>query len=267
MEDIDSIIEKIIKLKIPCLFVSPHLDDAVFSAGIALLRLSARTRLILSTVFTEASMPPYTLSAKVLLKKMGGFEGAAELFKVRRSEDKRACEALGADFQHLGLTDAAFRKKKNEFIFVKYLSGIIPEISHIYPVYRFHIVSGKIAPKDRVSLIETEIKLKKLAKIFKPGVVFCPAGIGGHVDHIIVRDVCRKIFANLILWEDFPYNLENKKRNKISLLKKLGFLNPCELGRQKIEIMSLYKSQIDNLIIKKALIASEVFYAPPGRDF
>lgn len=265
MNDINLIAENIISRRTPCLFVSPHLDDAVFSAGNLLLRLAFKTRITLATVFTEASSPPYTLSAKVFLKKSGDCENASDLFRRRRSEDIMACKALKMDPVHLGLIDASFRKKNGKPGIIRILSDFIPEINHVYPVYKLHVVSGKIARQDRDNLKEAERKLGELGKSLGPCAVFCPVGIGEHIDHIIVRDICRKVFSNLILWEDFPYNTENAGKKKIDSLEKLGILKVRDGGYGKYRIMSFYESQIKHIAPEKTVSVPEIYYAAKGR--
>ena len=50
-------------------FVSPHLDDAVFSAGNLLLTLAEKTEIMVINVFTQADTKPYTYSAKKYLSR------------------------------------------------------------------------------------------------------------------------------------------------------------------------------------------------------
>lgn len=258
--DINAIVSKIIKEKIPCYFISPHLDDAVFSAGNLLLRLVSKTSITLITVFTEGSSFPYTLSAKVFLKKCG-YKNALDLFKDRRTEDLAVCGELKAKSVHLGMVDASFRKKNSESYGVKFIGSLVPELTHVYPIYRLHIVSGKISREDKAVLSEVEAKLRAFSEIKKGGFVFCPIGIGRHVDHIIVRDVCQKLFPRLICWEDFPYNLEKKKKADDISKISLGLLDISGAGNGKIKLMSFYKSQIKPMFPYGINLLPESYFA------
>ena len=69
------------------IFVSPHLDDAVLSAGGLLAKMAReKKRLLLVTVFTSG------------------------IDKKRITEDKKVCRKLGIDFEHWNEVDAAKRR-------------------------------------------------------------------------------------------------------------------------------------------------------------
>lgn len=257
---INRIVEKIIEEKIPCFFISPHLDDAVFSAGGLLLRLAFKTKVTLVNVFTEASGPSYTLSAKAFLNKCGDYHDALDLYRARKQEDAAACKELNADFVNLGLSDALFRKKKNNYFKQNYFNEFLPELNHVYPTYRFHVVSGKIAQVDMDTAAEVENKFRAIERGLGRSYVFCPRGIGDHVDHIIVRESCKKVFSNLIFWDDFPYNCRTKgKENNVSELDR-GVFNISDIADEKIRIMSFYKSQIKSIFPDISDLPPEVYH-------
>src|SRR5690348_14368459 len=95
------LIDRIIKEKQPCLFISPHLDDAILSAGGLIGYLAPKTSVTLATIFTEASDRPYTYFARRLLKSWGQSD-ASEAYRFRRREDRELCERIGAMSLHLG---------------------------------------------------------------------------------------------------------------------------------------------------------------------
>lgn len=257
--NIKSIAAEIIENKIPCVFISPHPDDAVFSAGELILRLAPETKVTIITVFTEASPPPHTLSAKAFLRQCG-YENALTLFNARREEDRAACQELKINFSHLGFADASFRKKEKKSGIMKIFGDFIPELAHVYPTYRTNVISGKIAKEDKNTLLEIEKKLQAVKENFKPGFVFCPLGIGNNADHIITRDICRKLFSKPIFWEDFPYNLKISKKKYINSKISLGSLDISNNRESKIKIMSLYKSQIKPMFPRGIILKPEVYY-------
>lgn len=257
---IDLIIAKIIKEKIPCFFISPHLDDAVFSAGGLLLRLASKTKVTIVSVFTEASESPYTLSAGSYLRKSGRYKSALDLFSARRLEDAAVCKELGVNFEHLGLSDALFRKKKNNFFKEKYFNKFVPELNHVYPTYRWHIALGKIAQSDSDTVAEIENKFRLIEKRIEYGYVFCPYGIGGHIDHIITRKMCEKVFPDLIFWSDFPYNIRIKEKKGADSEFDPGIFDISDIRNEKIRIMSFYKSQIKSIFPGISELPPEVYY-------
>lgn len=258
--DINSMVQEIIDKKKPCVFVSPHLDDAVLSSGGLLLRLASKTETTIMTIFTEASLPPYTFSAKVNLKMCGRLKNAQTLYRIRKEEDMEACRAVNAKHMHLGFQDASFRKKNTSSPISRMIGKYLAEIEHIYPIYRFNVVSGKISREDSRTLFRIEKRLRYLKKKFRNCVVFCPLGIGGHVDHIIVREVCRKVFPKVVFWEDYPYNIATKKNKYLNLKSGMGSLDISGLEEEKKKIISFYKSQTAPMFSGGIVLAPENYY-------
>src|SRR3989304_10331904 len=92
--------KQIINEKAPCLFISPHLDDAVLSAGdFILFLIEQKIPVTVITVFTKISPKPYTLSAKSFIRQCG-YNDAELLFADRRNEDKEIFEKIGVQTDH-----------------------------------------------------------------------------------------------------------------------------------------------------------------------
>jgi len=232
----DDLVKIIIKNKLHCVFLSPHQDDAALSCGELLSQLNGKTELTIINFFTKAHNKPYTLSAKKFLQT-SGYEDANKLYEERRKEDKKALSTFKAKIIDLDLQDALFRKKKHS----SFLGNILPEFSHIYPTYRWHVIK-KIAKDDyAVSELKKKLKVFKNKKIL----VFAPYGIGGHADHKIVRQVCEELFDEYILYSDFPYNII--LRTNGSKLAK-GNKYELELKMDKKEkLIRGYKTQFQGL--------------------
>lgn len=178
--------------------VSPHFDDAALSCGSLILKLGPKANIIVVNIFTKAHKGPYTLSAKKFLKDSGGYRDATVLFNVRQQEDKQALLSTKVKIINLAFQDSLFRRKSH----VSVLGKILPEIDHIYPTYRWHIL--KSATGNDPAAEELRQKLAMFSS--KDAVILAPYGIGGHIDHRITRSVCEDLFTNLILYSDFPYN-------------------------------------------------------------
>lgn len=237
-----SIIDQIIKQKTSCYFISPHLDDAVYSAGSLISYLAGRVPVYIITVFTKASPAPYTFSAKRNLK-VCGYEAADLLFADRRGEDIAICRKLGVSLLHLGLTDALWRKKTNINPLLNLISKVIPEAIHLYPFYRINVASNHIAGGDNVTGKLKE-KLNKILSQKEKEVIFCPLAYDTHIDHIIVNRVCSDLTDNLIYWLDFPYYLElsDKIKQKTAKMKLSYFTWPASAAKD--DLILAYKSQV-----------------------
>jgi hypothetical protein len=203
MKNIKSFIDGIIKKRKTFIFVSLHFDDAVFSAGGLIYYLSSKkSKVEVIKVFTKATPPPYTLSAKRNLR-LNGFSDALKLYKEREEEDRRVFRYLGVKVHNLGINEVLYRKKKS----VKglYINQIFPEFNHLYPTYFGHITKGKESKKDEELISNLRFTINNIVVNNKSD-VFCPLANASHVDHVIVNTTCSQLFSNLIYWEDYPYN-------------------------------------------------------------
>ena len=191
----------------PWLFLSPHLDDAVLSCG-ALIEAQAQGRqIIVATLFTESSPAPHTRAASSFLRQCT-VPDAGELFEARRSEDRAVLEDMGVQSLHLGEVDALFRRRsKPARVGSSAWDRLIPELTHRYPTYRFDIALGRISRGDREMIRLLRERVAGLMELTRAELLFCPAGVGRHVDHLITRDLGRDHPAHLVMYSDFPYNL------------------------------------------------------------
>src|SRR3990167_9161599 len=143
----DNLVENIINKKTHCYFVSPHLDDAVFSAGELLSQLAGKVDITVINVFTSFGDGNNTLSARSFLKQCK-IDNPKKLYEIRINEDNIALSKLNARVYNLGFTEALWRRKRYSNKFGELLSKYIPEFNRLYPVYRFNIVSGKLHKED-----------------------------------------------------------------------------------------------------------------------
>lgn len=242
----NNLVSKIISEKINLYFISPHLDDAMLSCGDLLSRLSGLVDITVVNVFTEAAFPPYTLSTKNFLKQCNS-KDAFELFKKRREEDKKIWNEMGIKVINLGFIDAQWRKKDKLNFLQSALTKFIPEFSHIYPTYRWHIIKGEISKSDNFLMDNIKKEILGIVNTKEKYLIFCPMAVGNHVDHVVVRNCCLEVFGkNLILWSDFPYNdkggsdffgREDYQKTSFSFDKN-----------RKWKLIKLYESQFDALI-------------------
>ena len=200
-------LEEIIKNKRRCYFVSPHLDDAAFSAGGLISYLADKTSVTVITVFTKSGEEKHSLSALSYIRQCGyGVNELAGFYRNRRGEDREVFESRGVEVVHLGFLDALWRPKKQLYMIRKGMSKLINEFKYIYPTHRWHISKGIIAKDDEENLRVIEKKLREVVGKSE-AIIFCPIGLGRHVDHMMTREVCTNAFSKVIYWEDAPYNL------------------------------------------------------------
>ncbi|MFP3580784.1 PIG-L family deacetylase [Arthrobacter sp. SIMBA_036] len=191
----------------PWLFLSPHLDDAVLSCG-ALMDAQARGRgIIVATVFSEATPAPHTRAARSFLRQCT-MSDAGELFEARKAEDRAVLADMGIQSIHLGEVDALFRRRrKPPLLGSSAWDRLLPEFTHRYPSYRFDIAMGRIARGDMALIRELRNVVSALMSQTQAELLFCPAGVGNHVDHLITRGLGADHRDRLVMYSDFPYDM------------------------------------------------------------
>ncbi len=164
------------------LALSPHLDDAVFSAGGTLARLaSAGAQVTVATVFTATVQDPQGFALACQLDK--GLGPEVDYMALRREEDRAACAHLGAEPRHLPFAEAPHRG---------YASA--PEL--FADLRADDDVAARIAPALRALLNE-----------LRPDLILAPQAVGAHVDHVAVLEALDAAApsAPVLWWRDHPY--------------------------------------------------------------
>lgn len=211
--------------------LSPHLDDAVLSCGNLLLGLAERgLPATVATFFTTCSSP-LTVSAWAFLRQCGA-SSAPALFEERRREDAEAVAACGAGALHAGLPDALFRRRPGR-------PTIVPEFAHVYPTWKFHLARGVVSSRDWAVAEVDRLLGELLAQPSDlPTVLVAPLGIGGHVDHVLVRDAAARTGVVVVGYADVPYVLEG-----VAPAGARRFGVPAG----KSEVIGFYRNQVDAL--------------------
>ena len=164
------------------LAISPHLDDAIFSAGGLLWSFRRRGwRVVVATVFTGNVKRPSGFALACQLDK--NLPANVDYMALRRLEDRQACATLDAEPLHLPLLEAPHRG--------------YPNAAALFNV---------VLPNDQVEG-QVRAALTTVLAATRPDVVLAPSAIGSHVDHVIVRSAVEAIAGTrrLWFWEDWPY--------------------------------------------------------------
>jgi LmbE family N-acetylglucosaminyl deacetylase len=234
----------------PIVFVSPHLDDAVLSCGALLETVAAACPVVVVTVFTTASEPPHTYAARNFL----GNSDADTLFEARRREDLDVLAELRVRALHLGFPDALFRRRQ-----VHGALRRVPELAHRYPTYRYDIARGRLARGDRPMV--TEIGAALSAAAGDAGLVFCPVGVGRHVDHLIARGVGARFGERTVYFSDFPYDQSATADREFLSRHRLRPWKWNEGIAAKARLIKGYRSQVHGLFPDGVIPSSpETYY-------
>ena len=163
------------------LALSPHLDDAAFSAGGTLAALAeAGWRVVVATVFTRSVPRPHGFALACQTDK--GLPPEADYMAIRRAEDDAACAALGAAPRHLPFAEAPHR-------------GYDGPAALFAGLHRGDAIVETLRPA-----------LCDLVRAVAPDRLYLPRCVGAHVDHLAVRRAAEGIEApERWYWTDWPY--------------------------------------------------------------
>ena len=212
--------------------LSPHSDDVAFSIS-GMLMHDGLNGLHVVTVFSVSSCTESDLNQTVDI-----------ITKTRKQEDLWFFNSLCNDItvEHMDLLDAPLRlgiKEKQVF------SIPISESNCEETVNIYHHIKSLCNPNT---------------------LLIAPLAIGGHIDHLIVRDASLMIADEgypIALYEDLPYSsditraqielcisdIESEKNIKFSALT----VKIEKYIETKIQKINAYKSQISDLIISRIL--------------
>ncbi len=149
------------------LYLSPHLDDAILSAG-GLIHTQALAghRVVIASFCTADNPPemPLTPLAACVHEKWGSPQRP---FETRRTEDVSACNKVGAEWRHLGLPDAIYR------------CGVLEPSCY----ETFESLFGEVPSWDASLQELIATKIQNLVAELEPTTIWGPLGIGNNVDH------------------------------------------------------------------------------------
>ena len=176
------------------LYLSPHLDDAVLSAGGFIAAQAGNGDAIFIASFCTADPTPQQPLSALATDVHGRWGNPSAPYANRRHEDTAACAMLGANAIHLGLLDAIYRHgaAANE-------------------VYRsFGELFGPVPTWDFSFTQLTTDTLANLINEIKPARIYAPLAVGDNVDHQHVLSALLKLQTKLHcplgFYEDQPYS-------------------------------------------------------------
>jgi LmbE family N-acetylglucosaminyl deacetylase len=226
------------------IFLSPHLDDVVYSCGGTLgVQVSTGLRPLVITVF--AGVPTSTIDLSPFAAEiqigMGFRQNAQTAMTTRREEDKRALDYMNVDYLWLDYLDAMYRG------------------TPAYYNQMSQLIGGDVHPADLWIDRELAQNLVALHERLPDAVWYAPLGVGRHVDHQIVCSAADRLIqrrANVKLYEDFPYVLRQGALED-RLQEFGGTLEPAlvemsEMLHLRQEASEMYASQIQSNFHDKA---------------
>jgi LmbE family N-acetylglucosaminyl deacetylase len=211
---------------VPWIFLSPHLDDAVFSCGGLLSYLAGKgvpTKIV--TVFSDQISDPaqFTEYARSLHTR---WETGDDPYRIRKQEDANACRLLGTEQVHLGFHDCIYRT----------LPDGTPVVSSDDELF------GEIKPGEKSLIRQVAEKIARIAS--GNYVCVCPLGLGHHIDHQITRKAAEHSQKPLY-YADLPYALTLPVQ-AFPGMTRLSFDLPDRNASEWARANLLYGSQISS---------------------
>lgn len=164
-------------------FISPHLDDVALSCPKAISALNRQGFAIKTVTIFSQSTHPHVAGRRAWEKVS---------YDDRKREDLAASKLLNAQAIHLDFLDAPYREEKlNSF------NKLISTDPKLYPEVIANVTK----------------RLETLVNEHAPLKIFCPLGIGWHIDHLITFEAIQKLRESLkgkkeiefYFYEDRPY--------------------------------------------------------------
>ncbi len=206
------------------LFISPHLDDAVFSAGgLAGLLADRGWRTVLATVFTRSVVPAQGFALACQLDK--GLAADIDYMALRRAEDWEAARLLGF----------------TETLWLDLLEA--PHRGYTSPPALF----GPLRGDDAIGPAVCD-QLRRLQVAFAPELVLTPQGLGNHVDHQQVTSATIACFPaeRIAFYRDTPYAIRQANSQPLAIIPAapVEIIDIAAALDRKIAAAQAYTSQI-----------------------
>ncbi len=218
------------------IYLSPHLDDAVFSCGGRIAQQTRAGERVLVVTVCAGDPPPGPLSglARALHERWALPQSAPE---ARRLEDMDALGRLDAGAIHLALPDCIYRKAA-------------PNGPALYNSE--DAIFGPLHPRDWWLSLDLAARLAEFGPVAPRAHLYFPLGIGGHVDHQLtwrLADDWAGAHAHVYFYEDYPYSHDQRLVERWVAGRDwqphLARLSEADLAR-KIGAVSRYASQLSS---------------------
>lgn len=219
------------------IYLSPHLDDAVLSAGGLIHEQTQAGIPVEIWTFMSGYAPAGDLSTFAQLQHfMWGFSSAEETIRLRREEDRNAAAVVGAQTVHYDFLDCIYRRGSDgEWLYNDISVPPHPEDADL-PGRIAEVISARITAED---------------------VLVCQLAVGSHVDHVLVRQGAELLGRPLLYDIDIPYFLYKPEELAVRAAGMQETVHPItEAGlRSWQDAVLKYKSQF--------AVLGESFNTPP----
>ena len=181
------------------IYLSPHLDDVIYSCGGLIWEQTLAGEAVEIWTICAADPPDEPLSpfAETLHQNWGLGKNAVQ---VRREEDRKASQIVGAVPRYFSYLDCIYRKSDSGNYY--YLSD--------------QELFGGLDPREANLIITLTEELKD--QLPAAARIVVPLGIGNHVDHDLTRKAASRLGIPLYYYADYPYAGESEGKEILNFM-------------------------------------------------
>ncbi len=221
------------------IYISPHLDDAVLSAG-GLIYNQTRAGMDVEIWTLLSGFPPGEISPFAQsLHAQWGIPDPSDLIRARRAEDLAAAEIVGAKAIHFDFLDCIYRRGKNgEWLYAEIFvpphedeADLVAQIADS--------ISARLTPEDQL---------------------VCPLGIGAHVDHTLARRAVEALPRPVLYYADIPYLFRHPlefAQKTDGMTRDIHQIEEIDL-RVWLDAMEKYASQLGSLFESPSVMRAQI---------
>ncbi len=211
------------------IYLSPHLDDAVLSAG-GWIYEQARAGVDVEIWSFMCGFPPAGEISPFaqMLHHQWGIAAAEALVNARRAEDFRAAKRVSARAIHFDFLDCIYRRGKNgDWLY-----------SNVF-----------VPPHEDESELPAQIAAAIAPRLKPDDQLICQFAIGPHLDHLLVRRAAELLERPLFYAADIPYlfNTPNDLAQKITGMQEHTYKVSSFALTAWQDGIAEYKSQLGGL--------------------
>lgn len=222
------------------IYISPHLDDAILSAG-GLIYEQTRAGLEIE-IWTFMCGFPSTEELSPFAQELHsqwGISTAAEVVTARRAEDVRAAGIVGAKTIHFDFLDCIYRRGRNGDWLYSEVFMHPHEDEENLPARIAESISARLKPTDQL--------------VFQ-------LALGSHLDHILVRRAVELLHLPVLYDVDIPYlfnSPEELEQKTAGLKENIHRITEAGLSSWQ-DAIAAYESQMSMLFITQDAMREQI---------
>ncbi|HEY5729803.1 MAG TPA: PIG-L family deacetylase [Anaerolineales bacterium] len=227
------------------IYLSPHLDDAVLSAGGLIFEQTKAA--IPVEIWTFMCGFPLEIEEYSFLANVNhaswGFSSADETVRARREEDVIAAGILGAQVVHFDFLDCIYRRGKDGAWLYDFSVSSPYDPEELSDKSMMALTSP---PRNDDADLPRQIANAISPRLTRDDMLVCQLSVGSHVDHVLVRQAAELLGWPILYDVDIPYLFYKPDQldpKSAGMKEKIHAVTEAGLKRWQEAVLA-YKSQL-----------------------